>query len=248
MNHEHEKEKNIDIQKLQGELQELKTKLRMTKSDRDIISKYTSQLNRDMTTLQEKHNEMVKERDYYAAQLRDVKTNYISEIHRLEREIKRLREEYIKENERYDELKQEYDEVKIELRNVTFEYDVLQVDFHNERETHRELQKRSQELRRKYRNIQIDLNEADKTNTKRHNRLIEQVEALEKDKKLLQLQVDGYENDLEELDMLCFVCRVGVKMVKCEQCVEMFCQSCIDNMESCPMCRTEFSFKNVEII
>lgn len=228
----------LEVQKLNLEIQNLKTKLRMTKSDRDMISKYTSQINRDMSSLQEKYNEMCKERDYYVTQIRDVKNSYTSEIFRLEQEAKHLGESYQAKCQAHKDLILEHEELKSENRHVNFELDVLQVDYHNEKEHHNELLLQMQGLRRKYRNLQGEFSDADRAHTKLNNRLVDQNVALENERSLLQKLITTYEQELERLGVICFVCRLGIKSVKCSKCVEQFCSTCWETMDACPFCRT----------
>lgn len=235
-----------DVEKLQHEVRELKTKLRMTKSDRDMISKYTTQLNKDMSTLQDRVAETTQERDYYVSTLRDVKNHYNVEISRLQKDndklhadVENLQQDLQQQRDKYDELDVEHEKVNSELRHVNFELDVIQVDFYNSKEHCEDLQQQVRDLRRKNRNLQMEINEADRTTTKRLNRLVERLDTIEKDKNLLQDQLHIYEKELDSQGLLCFLCRAGVKTVKCDRCVEMVCVQCNENLEKCPFCRKD---------
>jgi chromosome segregation ATPase len=225
---------NKDLEKLHKEIKELKTKLRMTKSDRDMISKYTSQVNKDMSSLQDKYNNVLQERDYYISHLRDIKNSYTNEISRLQKDNEKLQKDY-------DTVMLEFTDTKLELRNISFEYDVLQVDFHNETERCNELQVQSRELKRKLRCMHNDINDNDRLSTKRMNRLVERVEIIEKDKQILMDQIHLYETDLELLNLLCFVCRSGVKSLECNQCHEKYCKKCSLQVDKCPFCRRDIN-------
>jgi chromosome segregation ATPase len=228
-----------DIERLHNELKDLKTKLRMTKSDRDMIRKYTSQVNKDMTALQDKYNEVVQERDYYMSNLRDVKNSYNSEITRLKRDNDKLSIDLHTVQQEHEIVDKEFTDTKNELRGINFEFDVLQVDYHDLKEKCSEYQSQLRDVRRKIRIVQSDITENDRFSTKRMNRLVERAELLETERKTLQDQLHLYETELEKQNMLCFLCRAGVKNVKCNQCLEMFCKACYKNIEKCPFCRKE---------
>jgi hypothetical protein len=56
-------------------------------------------------------------------------------------------------------------------------------------------------------------------------------------------QVNTYEHQLEEMNLLCFICRAGIKNVKCDNCNEYFCKNCKNNIDKCPFCRTDLKKK-----
>jgi uncharacterized protein YlxP (DUF503 family) len=204
-----------------------------------MIRKYTSQVNKDMTTLQDKYTETLQERDYYMSTLRDVKNSYNTEITRLKKDNDKLLTDLNTTQREYEIMDKEYTENKSELRGLNFEYDVLQVDYQDLKEKCNEFQNQLRDVRRKFRIAQADITENDKFSTKRMNRLVERNELVETDKKILTDQLHYYETDLEKIELLCFLCRAGVKTVKCTKCKEMFCKSCYKNVERCPFCRRE---------
>jgi uncharacterized protein (UPF0335 family) len=131
---------------------------------------------------------------------------------------------------------------------VQYELDILQVDYHLEKEKGEENLHQVKELRRKNRNLQIEINEADRITTKRMNRLIEKIEELEKDKHDLTKQLQDYETDLESVGMMCFVCRSGIKSTTCSNCTNMFCKDCFSNVDKCPFCRTSLDIPSDNIL
>ena len=224
-----------DLDKLQREIKDLKSKLRVTKSDRDMISKYTSQVNTDLSLLQQKYDEVKYERDYYMSQLQNTETK----INELQEENEKVTNDINKLQCDFNKIQQDLIENKIELRNTNFEYDVLQVDYYNEKEKCKDYHSQLRDVRKKCRNIQDDLDENVRCTTKRMNRFVERIEFLDKDKKSLQDQVKLYEEGLEHLEMLCFICRSGIKSVKCHNCHEDYCKKCYDCVDICSFCRCD---------
>lgn len=190
-------------------------------------------------SLQEKYHEILQEREFYISTLRDTKHLYHIEISRLQRDLDKNVRELTDVKLINGALRDNLDSVKEELKNTQYEMDVLQVDFHSEREKAEEYHQTIKDFRKKYRNAQLELNEADKASTKRHNRLVEKIEGMEKERTDLQKQISGYESDLESIGILCFLCRAGVKTQKCSQCVELFCKKCYNTIEKCPFCRKD---------
>lgn len=226
------------IDKLHADIQSLKTKLRMTKSDRDMISKYATQLSSEMSGLQEKYTECITERDYFASQLRDTKNACTSEMYRLEKEVERLSDACDKHSRSYGRLERENEDIKQELRSVNHELDVLLVDYHAGKDQNNDLTRKNQELRRKARNLHLELHDADKMTTRRLNRIVDELDCMEAERDTLLELSSTYERELDRLERLCFVCRVGVKSIQCQQCIELFCGACARSMSQCPFCRS----------
>ena len=231
---------NIDIHELYEEIKELRTQLRLTKTDRDIISRYTSQIKREMDILQERYAETLNERDFYLASLNDLKSLFAKEIKQFTQDKTTFTEEIAKLSTIKKELQNDLEECRNDLRNVNFEYDVIQVDFYKEKEQCKELNNQLREIRKKYRHLQNEINESDKATTKRLSRLIERLDNIEFEKKSLQEQIQYYEQEIEHANLLCFVCRTGVKRVSCPNCDKKICRKCYESIDICPFCRHNF--------
>jgi len=232
---------NVDINKLHDEIKELKSKMRILKSDRDMISRFTSQVNRELLSLQESHTELVKEKDLYLENLAKLQSSHSTEIRKLTQEKDNIANDLGKAQQSSLEISMELEDTKLELRNINFEYDVIQVDFYKEKEHTKDLNTQLREYRKKYRVLQNELNESDKATTKRLNRLIERLENVEAEKKHLQEQLQSFENDIDTANMLCFVCRAGVKNASCVSCQNKICRKCYESVDTCPFCRRNLS-------
>lgn len=226
-----------EMQNLYVEIKNLKAKLRLTKSERDTNSKFTTQLNRDMTALQERHNAMIQEKDYYASQLREIKSYYNSEMIRLEQEVKQLTDSYRDTCQAHKDLFLDYEYLKSEQRYLNFEMDILQVDYANEKEAHQATLTMLKGFKRKNRNLQEEANETDRADTKRHQRLVVDLEKIEKERDRFRELLLSYEVELERVGSLCFICREGVKSVNCPKCIEQYCSKCSLTLTECPFCR-----------
>lgn len=157
-------------------------------------------------------------------------------------------------NERVEALVDENNSVSTELkdlqseiRNTSVELNVLRVDFQTEHEMNEELVTQVREIRRKYRNAQLDLQEADRATTKRLSRLIERLEAIEKDNRDCKARVEMWETDAETAGVLCFVCRNGIKTVKCSKCNEGVCRNCYESVEKCSFCRGDLATRSDDV-
>lgn len=167
----------------------------------------------------------------------NVKDNECNEIHILKEKNKELEERVEELEDKYYNLEEEHSKIKSELENIGFEYGVLQVDFYNEKEKTRQLESLIVEKRLLNKRLENDIAEADRVNTKRHNRLLLRVEQRDKSIKSLAHHVSKYESELESMNMLCFICRAGIKTKTCPRCNECCCQECFHSMDRCPFCR-----------
>jgi DNA repair exonuclease SbcCD ATPase subunit len=147
--------------------------------------------------------------------------------------------ELMNATDRVNDLEVEVSDLKAELTHVQFDLDILQVDYHQQLERHTETETQLKLFRRKTRNLQVDLDEADRATTKRLSRMVVRVDTLEKEKIVLTNQLTMYEESLSSLGLLCFVCRSGIKTAQCDTCVEKVCKECHENMNTCPFCRCE---------
>jgi DNA repair exonuclease SbcCD ATPase subunit len=228
---EHSQSNNdMNINNIFDQMNKLKTHIRLTKSDKDIVEKYTHIIQTELNSLQQKYHELNDEKDSYIEKLDEIQNQCYHQIDRLLDDKKHLQDKNA-------DMENELNETKRELSGIQYDYDIIQIDYHKEKDANHELQIQIRELRKKYRLLQHDIIEADKATTKRLNRLIELLETTEKEKKHFMEIVQTYEYDLEATSMLCFVCRAGVKMNSCVNCHKKICKKCYETVEKCPFCR-----------
>lgn len=225
-----ESNNDININNIFNEMNKLKTHIKLTKSDKDIIEKYTQIIQSELNSLQQKYHDLNDEKDTYVEKLDEIQNQCYHQIDRLIDDKRQLQDKNA-------ELENDLSETKRELSGIQYEYDIVQIDYHKEKEANQELHCQLRELRKKYRLLQHDMNEADKSTTKRLNRLIELLETTEKEKTHFMEIVAAYEYDLEATGMLCFVCQAGVKTNSCKHCSKKICKKCYETVEKCPFCR-----------
>lgn len=221
---------DVNINIIFNEMNKLKGQIKLSKSDKDLIERYCSVIQTELNSLQKKYHELNDEKDIYVDKLDEIQQHCYTQIDRLLDDKKHLQE-------KNTDLEADLTETKRELSNIQYDYDIIQIDYHKEKESNQELQIQMRDLRKKYRLLQHDINEADKATTKRLSRLIGLLEMTEKEKKQFIEQVQSYEYDLEVSNMLCFVCRAGVKMSSCCHCENKICKKCYETVEKCPFCR-----------
>lgn len=202
-----------------------------------LRSQSKSKIKDELNTLQQKYSEVVQEKDFYKA----TKIILYEEITRIQTDNDKLLMQNQELNVKNQLLEDEIDSARFDLHNTNFEMNVLEVDYHNEIETNSQLNAQIREQRRQIKALQQDISEADRTNTKRNHRLISSLEELTEENKKQKTQIGIIESDLDKVDMLCHICKGGVKTIKCEHCNNKLCAACNNNLAVCPFCRNILS-------
>lgn len=203
----------------------------------DARTRFFQNIVAELNQLKQQYNDVIQESQTTRRHLNEE----LVEMHEENKDLHDENDRLYAENQdlivRNHLVEEELSTSQFDLRNVNFEMNVLQVDWFNEKEANKELIDNLQEQKRQFLALQQEVCEADRTNTKRNNRLVLTIEELTEENKKLQTQMDTIENELEKLELLCHVCKAGVKMIKCDQCNEKVCISCYNHLDSCPFCR-----------
>lgn len=203
------------------------------------INKQEDSVDAIIHRLQTSYIELCEEKDEIINKLDDIVAKYATEVEKLrdrcvgaEEKCKELSGHNIK-------LRNELNVVQQELADVQYNHEVLQVDYHAECTTNKELRSNIRDLNKRIRGLQEDITDADTVTTKRLGRIISRCEQLEVDNDELISKIDMYETDLSSINLLCFVCRAGVETQSCSKCQHKICKSCYDTLKICPFCRKD---------
>ncbi len=198
-----------------------------------------NQMSKQFLELQSQIDDIINERDYYRNNLREAKKQHLQNMENLQKENQETKQKLYDCITQKEELERELNTEKLNLKHSQYDYDILQVDYLNIRHEKEDVDNVNRDLRRKIRNLQVELHEADKATTKRSHRLIDKLQHTENMNKSLNEIIVNYEKDLEELGLLCFVCRQGVQTALCKNCNSKCCKSCYESVEVCPFCRAD---------
>lgn len=230
----------IDIEKLENlPLPKMSQRKKRTpeRVEEPSIENYIENINKLIDELTRKRHELEEEKELLERRIDEIDGQYVVQLDKLRDKNEELNERYISVCEENIQVRIELRDVKQELANLQYSDDILQVDYQNERNINQNLKSQLRESQKRIKTLQTEINESDKASTKRHNRLVEKLDDLQEENHIIEYRVAEYEKDIESLNLMCFVCRAGVKMCACNVCNKKICRNCYDTLDACPFCR-----------
>ena len=237
---------DIDIESLYDQMATMRgKKSRISPTEKELVEQYTARVQEELTYLQQQHLDLVEHRDFVREQLRDLQNMCREDLDRKNEHITSLTEENLALKTHNMKLQRDLDEARMEYHNLQSDYEVMQVDMNDVQEKNVNLHAKNREWTRKYVQVKKELEEADKSTTKRLNRLVSYQEMLEADSKKMQEKIEEHETDIEASNLMCFICRSFMQRETCFYCGNKVCRKCFANLDACPFCRHDFAEEEV---